>query len=125
MKGFKKISEPIEMEFFSIEPDYNGGKQIHILGYTYESDTDFGEGTWRDVDFTFCIIPLDEFIKNYAKGGIDYVGEIEDEVKQYIGDKTEEEIVELTNNYFKNGSVLEYSEITLDTPCGDYGFFTH
>ena len=60
-----------------------------------------------------------------AEGGSLIKIPIEDEVKQYIGDKTEEEIVELTNNYFKNGSVLEYSEITLDTPCGDYGFFTH
>jgi hypothetical protein len=127
MEKFEKVSDPMEMEFFSIESDGKGGKQIHIGGYTYQSDTDFGEGLWRNVEFSFCIVPLDEFIKNYAEDE-DYINNLESEVKQYIGDHTDGEIVEIINNYF-NGSpadcMLEYGEITMNTPCGNYAFKTY
>lgn len=124
MEKFSKVSEPKALEFFSIDPDGKGGKEIHIMGYMYESDTDEGEGYWRNVEFTFCIIPLDEFIKNYNEDD-GYIDHIESEIKQYMGDHTDEEIVKMINNYF-NGHPAEYDlhfgEITMDTPCGDYCF---
>ena len=124
MEKFKKVSEPKALEFYSIDPDGKGGKEIHIMGYMYESDTDEGEGYWRNVEFTFCIIPLDEFIKNYNEDD-GYIDHIESEIKQYMGDHTDEEIVKMINNYF-NGHPAEYDlhfgEITMDTPCGDYCF---
>lgn len=124
MEKFNKVTDPKELEFFSIDPDGNGGKEIHIGGYIYASDIDEGEGYWRNVEFTFCIIPLDEFIKN-VKEDEDYIGILESEIKQYIVDCTEEEVVEYINNYF-NGKpadyTLTYEEITEDTPCGNYCF---
>ena len=125
MEKFSKVSEPKEIEFFSIDPDGNGGKEIHIGGYTYDSGCDDGDGlSWRNVEFTFCIIPLKEFIKNLEEDD-GYIDTIESEIKQYIGDCTEEEIVEYINNYF-NGKpadyTLTYGEITEDTPCGNYCF---
>ena len=126
MEKFKKVTDPMELEFFSIDPDGKGGKEIHIAGYTYQSDIDFGEGLWRNVEFSFCIVPLDEFIKNYAEDEDgEYINNLESEVKQYIGDHTDEEVVEIINNYF-NGNpadyTLSYGEITMDTPCGNYCF---
>lgn len=124
MEKFERVTEPKELEFFSIEEDYTGKKQIHIGGYLYESDTDEGEGYWRNVEFTFCIIPLDEFIKNLQEDE-DYINNIESEIKQYIGDQTDEEVVEIINNYFDGkpaAYTLHYGEITEDTPCGNYCF---
>jgi hypothetical protein len=126
MEKFNKVTEPTELEFFSIDPDGNGGKEIHIGGYVYASDTDFGEGLWRNVEFSFCIVPLDEFIKNYAEDEDgEYINNIEGEIKQYIGDHTDEEIVEIINSYFDGNPAdytLTYGEITEDTPCGNYCF---
>lgn len=126
MEKFEKVSDPMEMEFFSIESDGKGGKEIHIGGYIYASDIDEGEGYWRNIEFSFCIIPLDEFIKNYAEDE-DYINNLESEIKQYIVDCTEEEVVEIINNYF-NGNpadyTLDYGEITMNTPCGNYCFKT-
>lgn len=124
MEKFNKVTEPAELEFFSIDPDGNGGKEIHIFGYTYDSDNDEGDGSWRNVEFTFCIIPLKEFIENLEENE-DYIDKIESEIKQYIGDCTEEEVVEYINNYFDGkpaDCTLTYGEITEDTPCGNYCF---
>jgi len=122
MEKFSKVSEPKEIEFFSIDSDGKGGKEIHIGGYVYPSDTDDGKGYWRNVEFSFCIIPLAEFIKNLEEDD-DYIDTIESEVKQYIGDCTDDEVVDIINNYF-NGKpadyTLRYGEITMDTPCGNY-----
>ena len=122
MEKFNKVTKAKEIEFFSIEPDGKGGKQIHIGGYVYPSDTYDGEGYWRNVEFSFCIIPLDEFIKKLEEDD-DYIDTIESEVKQYIGDCTDDEVVDIINNYF-NGKpadyILYYGEITMDTPCGNY-----
>jgi len=62
-----------EMDFYSIEPDGKGGKQIHLFGYCYE-DEDYGEGPWRNVEYTGFIEPLQEFI-NHLKENEDYVSE--------------------------------------------------
>ena len=76
MEKFNKVTEPQELEFFSIEEDYTGKKQIHIMGYLYVSDTDEGEGYWRNVEFTFCIIPLKECIRSLQEDD-DYINYIE------------------------------------------------
>lgn len=120
-----QVTEPKEMEFFSIEDDGKGGKQIHILGYTYASDNDT-EDYWRVAEGTFIIIPLQEFIDN-LKQNEDYVSDLWCDAKQYEGDHTDEQVVDIINHYFNGetaNDVLHYSEITIDTPCGDYMFET-
>ena len=125
MEKFKKVTEPREIEFFSIESSANGDKQIHIGGYLYKSDTDFGEGCWRSVEYCFCIVPLKEFIEDYNNIE-DYIDNIESEAKQYIGDCTDEEVIDIINTYFDGNPAdyeLHYGEITEETPCGNYAFF--
>lgn len=116
-----EMTEPKEVEFYCIEPDGKGGKQIHILGYTYASDNDT-EDHWRVAEGTFMIVPLQEFI-DHLKANDDYVGELWCNTKQYEGDYTEKQVVDIINHYFDYHTAdaeLHYSEITMDTPCGNY-----
>lgn len=111
-----------EYEFYSIEPDGKGGKQIHVFGYCYTEGEDNGEGPWRNVEYTGFIEPLQEFIE-HLKQDDNYVDNHASELNQYIGDHTDEQVVEIINHYFDGhtaNDVLHYSEITADTPCGDY-----
>lgn len=125
-KRLQEVTEPREAEFFSIEPDGQGGKQIHIFGYCYSTGDDDEEEPWRNVEYTFFIEPLEEFIE-HLKANENYVDETAGDVKQYIGDYADDGIVDIINHYF-NGhtadAVLHYSEIAIDTPCGDYMFYT-
>lgn len=125
-KRLPEVTEPEEMEFYSIEPDGKGGKQIHVFGYCYCNGEDNGEGSWRNVEYTWFIEPLHEFIE-HLKQDEDYVDNTAAELNQYIGDYTDEGIVDIINHYFCGRTAnaeLHYSEITIDTPCGDYMFKT-
>ena len=124
-KRLPQVTEPKEMEFYSIEPDGQGGKQIHILGYTYASDNNT-EDYWRVAEGSFMIFPLQEFIDN-LKQDEDHVNNLWCDAKQYEGDYTDEQVVDIINHYFNGHTAnrrLHYSEITIDTPCGDYVFET-
>lgn len=124
MEKFNQVTEPMELEFYSIDPDGKGGKEIHIGGFLYTNGEDYGEGAWRIVDYSFFIEPLEEFIRHYAEEE-NYVDNTASGLKQYIGDKTDEEAVKIINNYFDGHPadyVLHYSDITIDTPCGNYCF---
>lgn len=117
MKKYSKLTSAKELDFFSIEEDGKGGKQVHINGYTYQSDVD-----WKYVECIFCIVPLAEFVKG-MKEDDEYVSNLLSECKQGIKDCTEEEIVKIINEYF-NGkeptAYVEYDEITEDFPLGNY-----
>lgn len=111
-----EVTEPQEMEFYSIEPDGKGGKQIHVLGYCYH------EGCWHNVEYTGFIEPLQEFI-DHLKEGEDYVDNRASGLTQYVGDYNDGEMTDIINDYFNGHTAdrrLAYSEITIDTPCGDY-----
>ena len=115
------VTEPEEAEFYSIEPDGKGGKRIHVLGYCYKGEDD-GEGEWRNVEYTGFIEPLQEFIEHLNQDE-DYVDNHASELTQYIGDHTDEGMVDIINHYFCGRTAnadLHYSEITMETPCGDY-----
>lgn len=110
------------VDFFSIEAGSPYGYEenvVHILACL-----------WRDyenihlTEYTFLAIPVSEFIEGYKEGGEDFVSEIMSEVKQYEDDGfTPETANGIFACYFgtNNGhKVLAYSEITLDTPMGNY-----
>lgn len=119
-KKLPKVVEPKETDFYSIEPDGNGGKEIHVLGYCYQEDK--WRNAWRNVEYSFFIEPLRDFIE-HMKADENYPYNKASEVKQYISDCTANEMVDIINCYF-NGStpdhLLPYSDITIDTPCGNY-----
>ena len=116
MKRFEKVSEPIELDFYSIELDSDGNKQINIFGYTA-----YGE-YWEHNEMGGLIVQLDQFIENVHDDEY-YVSTLIGESKQYINDADEEEIVDVINSYFDGSPAdyeLPYEEITMDTPCGNY-----
>ena len=117
-----EVTEPEDLDFYSIEPDGNGGKQIHVFGYCYTEGEDNGDGPWRNVEFTGFIEPLQDFVEN-LKQDMDYVYDHASELTQYISDLTDEWMANVINHYFNGHTAnrrLAYGEITMDTPCGDY-----
>lgn len=119
MTKFEKVPYPMAVDFYSIETDDKGEKQIHFSGWIEKND----DG-WRYVEVCFFIEPLRDFVKNFAENE-DYLNEEYSRYKQYICDVTEEETVNIINSYF-NGSpadyILSYSDVTMNTPCGNYIF---
>lgn len=103
----------MENTLISIEM-IDGKKHIHYLGYGYSVGEELEEGKpARWVDYTFFYTPL--------KAALDCgIAKFEEEnsefVKQYIEDLTYEELDERNAMY----PVLKESEITMDTPCGEY-----
>lgn len=118
IEPFSCNDTPFEGDFFSIEEDENGRKQIHIDGSNWKSDDE-----WRHSEYVFLIVPLDEFVSNFAARGIEYVDELFEGAKTGILEHTSSEIVQMMNHYF-NGErpdgFLDYCNISLDTPVGNY-----
>lgn len=116
MNHFGRITEPEELDFYTINSTQDGKKEIHILGFTSHGDD------WKGSEVCGLTEPLEEFIQHVNENK-DYVNETYSEHKQYEEDYSEEEIVNYINSYF-NGKPASYrlpfSEITLDTPCGNY-----
>lgn len=111
-----EVMEPTGTEFYSIEPDGHGGKNIHVFGYCYYVDT------WKNVEYTGFIEPLQEFIE-HLKADAHYVDNAASELNQYIGDFNDTDMANIINHYFNGHTAdrrLAYSEITTATPCGDY-----
>lgn len=109
--------------FYSLEENANGEQVIHLSGNVYENDgrTDT-EDCFRVVEWTSLCMSVDK-----AKRMIEYDDfyEYVQERVNYIDDLTEKEAKELCETYH-NGQAdteLPISEITDDTPCGDYWFY--
>lgn len=117
MKKFEKVKEYQDLDFYSIETNSAGVKQIHIFGFTY-----YGDDNPNYVDVCSFIEDLDSFICHVADDE-SYVDSELSVRKQYVEVFTEEEIVEIINQYFDGRPadyILNYSEITMNTPCGNY-----
>jgi hypothetical protein len=144
MKPFVPITKPEEFDFFSIYVR-DGVKYIHLWGYTYESSCsdyeskDNPDGTyWANMEACGLEIPLDEFLSESKEydGVLEYVNDdLFPSCKQYQGDYTKEEIVEVINHYYRDivfsvdypakneglpDTYIDWDEINMDTPCGDY-----
>ena len=116
MKKFNPVTSPVELDFYSIY-EQDGVKMIHIFGYSYKSD-DY----WANMECCWFIEPLADFIE-HLKENENYVDDTYCELKQYQGDYTETEMVDIINHYFDGhcaDAYLDFSELTQDTPVGDY-----
>ena len=150
MEPFKIFAEPTEVEFFSIYTESDGTRYIHLRGYTYFVDggnpdfmtEDNPDGDyWANMEARYLEIPLDEFIREYealGENGNDYVNELYEQARQYQDDYSPEEILDIINHYYGWGEVVDgeyhrvsegnpdaflyYSEVTMDTPDGNYCF---
>lgn len=111
------IRKPIACELYEIRTE-GGEKYIHILAYTYQSDVD-----WRLIEGTWIIVKLKNFIMCFAEHKEDFTNEMWEETNQYESEMRGEELVDAVNNYFAGRGAdkfLQYGEITIDTPDGNY-----
>ena len=91
MKQFADISEVEDKTIFQIETHENV-KAVHYWGYGYKT----GDGSYCFVEYTFLIATLEEALKD---GIYEKEQDYSQGVKQYIGDYTETEIIDIYNDY--------------------------
>ncbi len=144
MKKFTTITKPIEVDFFSIYTRNDGVKCIHLWGYTYKSDSnefitpDNPDGIyWANMEACGLEIPLEEFVGELQKNdSLDFIDELYYEpCKQYQGDYDADGMAVTINHYYNDivfsvdypaknegrpDAYLDFSEVTMDTPDGDY-----
>ena len=117
MIPFTKLTEPKELDFFSVFTDNRGVKMIHINGYCFKSDDH-----WGNVEFCSILMSVEEFVTSLSENE-DYVDELYEAVKQYQNDFTNSQMLDTINRYF-NGKpadhYLSLNEITTETPDGNY-----
>ena len=116
MRKFKEVSVPKEFDFYAIEADELGQKQISLLGYTYKGDN------WKTIDVRGVCLPLSEFVEG-MKGHEDYVQSLLEWSKEYEHDVTDEECVKAINHFFDGYPAryrLKFEDVTIDTPFGNY-----
>ena len=129
MNKFKKVTKPIALDFYTIYM-MDGVKYIHVFGYTYKSDSleyvseENPNGVyWANMMCCGFSEPLSEFVTKYKEETGNHVDDTYCECKQYQGDYDEEGIINIINHYFDGKPAdyyLPFSEITEDTPCGNY-----
>lgn len=112
------IFDITDCDLYSIEMN-DGRKVIHVNGYFYDACGD-EEKPIRHVEACWCYVDIEELVQ--VEDRQDAVDEAFSYCKQYIADLTNEEAQEQLDHYFNGNppSRLCYSDITLDTPCGDY-----
>ena len=128
MKPFVPAERPYEADFFSIYTEGNK-RYIHIHGYSYKSDCmdyvteDNPNGIyWANTECRWLIVELSEFVEAFKAQGSEYIDELYQECRQGQWDLTGKEMTDAINNYYGKApdAVLDWGEIGLDTPDGDY-----
>ena len=108
--------------FYSVEIDENGKKYVHMSGNVYYNDgsTDT-DACYRIASWTFFYLTIEEIQRLFEE--LDFYDYINERVN-YLGDRTEEEALDICKNYFdgKPGKMLRIEQVNEDTPCGDYWF---
>lgn len=105
-----------ERTIFAIEKDHHQ-KYVHFFGYGYYADD--GTATpFRFVEYTWCYVPLDEVLE---MGFEEAEAQYGPEVKQYITDCNEEQMIDIYEHY-DNGNmpIVLDGKLTSETPCGTY-----
>lgn len=128
MQKFTPVSEPIAVDFYSIY-EVLGVKAIYVYGYSYKSSykgyatEENPDGAyWADTTCRGFGMDLDEFIASLNENPA-FVDDTYCEVDQYQNDLTAAEMANRINTYFEGepaDAYLPFSEITMDTPCGNY-----
>ena len=110
--------EWFENDVFTIFIDYDGEKKVHFYGYGYYAD-DSSKTPYRFLEYIGFIYPLKDVL---YMGFVEFEGEYQDSVKQFMTDCTEEEMIDIYNHYDEGNmpTKIWIDEITPHTPCGCY-----
>ena len=112
-----EIGDILENTIIGIE-DWDGEKSIHYYAYSYCSDNGAPD-SFRFVEYTYFIETLAKALQYGIK---QYESDHQEEVKQYVEDCTEDELVRFYKHYDKGEAPVHIwvSEITMETPFGMY-----
>lgn len=119
MRNKYTLEEVIEKTIIEILTDENGKKTVHYLAYGYYSESDSNK-PYRLLEYTFLTAPLEKAIDMEIQ---EYESKFGPEVKQYITDCTEQELLECYRNYNNSGdliTIIKPEDITMDIPDGFY-----
>lgn len=106
-----------DYDFYSIEEDANGVKNIHILG-----NICYDDGRYITTEYVGFIEPLSDFIA-HIKDNMDYVNEKAETLNQCGADVDATIALGMVAHYFDGKAAdyfLDYTDITIDTPIGNY-----
>ena len=121
---FSKAEEGKEKLFYSIYEDIQGGIWIKFWGH-FKEDSERRSRPWRILEYFGAEFRLEDYLCIPEE----LIRENLSEIKQTIGDLTEEEALYDMNHFFEKYcfppqtdafSFLPIKEITIDTPCGLY-----
>lgn len=113
---YAPVTEPEALDFYAIELDDLGQKQISLLGYTYKGDN------WKCIDVRGVCLPLSEFVDGMREHE-DYVQSLYEGSKEYERDVTDEECVKAMNGFYAGKPAdyrLRFSDVCMETPVGNY-----
>lgn len=116
MRKFNPVSKPKALDCYAIELDDLGQKQISLLGYTYKGDQ------WKTIDVRGVCLPLSEFVEGMEESE-DYVQSLLECSKEYEHDVTAEECCVAINRFYDGKPAdyyLNFTDVTIDTPVGNY-----
>ena len=123
----KRIFAPFECELFSINEwgrqtaNEKSDLRVELAGWLWED-----EGRWHFTETRHYGIPVNEFAKNYKEyeeRGKEYVTFLQETSRQAQDDINRKEALEYILAYFNGKQAdgnLHYSEITANTPAGNY-----
>ncbi len=121
---FSKAEQGKEKLFYSIYEDIQGAVWIKFWGH-FKEDSERKSRPWRILEYFGAEFRLEDYLCIPEE----LIRENLSEIKQTIGDLTEEEALEDMNHFFEKYcfppltgtvSLLPIKQITIDTPCGLY-----
>ena len=110
--------------FYSIYEDIQGAVWIKFWGH-FKEDSERKSRPWRILEYFGAEFRLEDYLCIPEE----LIRENLSEIKQTIGDLTEEEALNDMNHFFEKycfppltgeARILPLDEITIDTPCGLY-----
>ena len=115
------FKEPLGVNLYSIVEE-GGRKIVQLLGYTWNAwGTRGPHCPWVYCEYRNYDMPIEEFVDH--KDDPDYFFNTGTAKYQAEQDCQAEDIVEILNGYFYGegpDKFLPYSEVSIDTPCGNY-----
>ena len=116
MATIQDIDKYLSCDWYYIE-EYEGNKCIHIVGNWYYTSDEY-EKPYRDLEVSWFIVPLKDFL-TWDTDDYDY---FQENLKQYISDRSESEMVEEWSEFLDKHEFVElgFDELTMDTPLGFY-----
>ncbi len=121
---FSKAEQGKEKLFYSIYEDIQGAIWIKFWGH-FREDSERRSRPWRILEYFGAEFRLEDYLCIPEELILENLSEI----KQTIGDLTEEEALNDMNHFFEKycfppltgeARILPLDEITIDTPCGLY-----